>query len=76
MLREHQKGDTECHSLAQLVNATTTPTGDGRVAKMKADQLLQHPIASIDVVLSEVTTVRLQQFAYNRSEHSTRGFTP
>ena len=26
MLREHQKGDTDCQSFAQLVNATATPT--------------------------------------------------
>ena len=28
MLREHQKGDTDCQSLAQWVNATATPTPD------------------------------------------------
>ena len=71
MLREHQKGDTDCHSLAQWVNATTTPTRDGTVAKMKAEQLLQHPIPSMEVVLSEV------MFAYKTSIHScTIGFTP
>ena len=69
MLREHQKGDTDCQSLAQLVNATTTPTRDGRVAKMK-EQLLQHPIPSMEVVLSEVI------FVYNTSVHSTTGITP
>ena len=70
MLREHQNGDTDSQSLAQLVNATTTPTRDGRVPKIRAEQLLQHPIPSMDVVLSEVL------FAYNRSVQSTTGFTP
>ena len=69
MLKEHQNGETDCQSLAQLVKATTIPTRDGRVAKMKAEQLLQHPIPSMDVVLSEVL------FAYNTSMHSTTGFT-
>ena len=28
MLKEHQKGDTDCESLAQWENATVTPTRD------------------------------------------------
>ena len=70
VLKEHQKGDTNCQSLAQWENATAFHTRDVRVAKMKGEQLLQHSIPSMYGVLSEVMS------AYNTSVDSTTGFTP
>ena len=53
-MKEHQKGDTDCQSLAQWVNATATPTRDELQASSPYLRVLaQHldRIAEVDEML-------------------------